>query len=379
MFLPLRLWLFLKRNASAAFDFTEGVQVSLNFTYIRKLTIDLSMEKRSLPDQTARDDKFLNALAEAFRLQEAILNTTELAIISVSPSGVITSFNHAAENLLGYPAEDLIGKSTPLLFFDLDHVLKRAQELSEELKIPIEPVFDVFTAKPRLQRITYREEWTFTRKNSTQFPALMSVAALRDEHEVISGYVAIITDISDIKMYDERARASEQKFRLLAENIPGVIYLRHHAPPFAVIYVNNHIEKITGYPAADFLSGKINVTQLYHPEDTELIRKQVDQAVAEKTRYHLRYRLQHRSGDWRWIDEVGIGVFADGNITMLEGFVSDITAQKEAEDKLQHIVSENLRVFNNAVTLNVVAGFDGYFKRVSLSWTTILGWSEIEL
>jgi PAS domain S-box-containing protein len=337
------------------------------------------MEKRSISNKSIQDEKFLNALAEAFRLQEAILNTTELAILSVSPDGTITSFNHAAEILLGYQAEELIGKSSPIIFHDLDEIFKRSQELSLELKLPVEPMFDVFTVKPRLQKTTYREEWTFVRKDGNRFPALLSVSALRDEQETINGYIGIITDITDLKRSDERARASEQKFRLLAENVPGAIYLCRHEEPFPILYVNDHIEKITGYPAADFLDGKINVTQLYHPEDNEMIQKKVEMALSQHKRYHLRYRLQHRSGDWRWVDEVGIGVFVDGKLTMLEGFLSDITVQKEAEDKLQQIVSENLRVFNNAVTLNVVAGFDGYFKRVSLSWTTVLGWSELEL
>jgi PAS domain S-box-containing protein len=337
------------------------------------------MEKRSLSEKSIKEDKFLNALAEAFRLQEAILNTTELGILSVTPEGIITSINRAAEKLLGYTADELIGKSTPLIFHDLDEIIKRSHELSEEFNVPIEPVFDVLSIKPRLQKITYREEWTFIRKDNIRFPAMLSVSALRDEHDVITGYIGIITDISDLKQSEERGRASEQKFRLLAENIPGAIYLCQHKEPYSVIYVNDHIEKMTGYPASDFLSGKINVTRLYHPDDSGVIQLQVDKAVSEKKRYHLRYRIQHRSGEWRWIDEVGIGVFMDGELTMLEGFLSDITAQKEAEDKLQQIVSENLRVFNNAVTLNVVAGFDGYFKRVSFSWSSVLGWTEMEL
>ncbi len=51
-----------------------------------------------------QEDKFLNALAEAYRLQEAIIAATESAVISASPDEVITSFNKAAENLLGYSA-----------------------------------------------------------------------------------------------------------------------------------------------------------------------------------------------------------------------------------------------------------------------------------
>lgn len=337
------------------------------------------MEKRSLSKKNIQDEKFLNALAEAFRLQEAILSTTELAILSVTPEGIISSFNRAAEHLLGYSGEEVIGKTSSLIFHDLDEVIKRAQLLSEALNMVIEPVFDVFTIKARIQKTPNREDWTFIRKDGSRFPALLSVSALRDDQDVITGYVGIITDLSYMKVFDDRVRESEEKFRVLAENIPGAIYLCHHDKNYSVIYINDHIERITGYPANDFLTGKISFSHLFHPEDAEMINSRVNKAVQDKKRFHLRYRLRHRSGEWRWVDEVGIGVFVDGKLSMLEGFLSDITAQKTAEEKLHKIVEENLRVFNNAVNLNVICGFDGYFKRVSLSWTTITGWSEIEL
>src|SRR5262245_45346713 len=135
------------------------------------------MEKRSMTE----DDKFLNALAQAFRLQEAILNATELAIFSVSPEGVITSFNKSAENLLGYRAEDLIGKANPLIFHDLDQIIKRSQDLSEQLGQTIEPVFDVFTIIAKTRDITDRNEWTFIQKDGKRFPGLLSISTLVDE------------------------------------------------------------------------------------------------------------------------------------------------------------------------------------------------------
>jgi PAS domain S-box-containing protein len=337
------------------------------------------MEKGSLNKKDIPDEKFLNALAEAFRLQETILNAAELPIVSVTPDGMITTFNKAAEKLTGYHAEELIGKCTPIIFHDLDELVKRSQQLSEELGIPIEPVFDVFNVKPKLLRVTYREEWALIRKDGSRFPALLSVSALRDDYDTITGYLALIHDLTEIKQTDERARESEKKFQLLAENIPGAIYLCKFDEPYSVIYINKQIEDITGYPVEDFISGKITFSKLFHPEDVSMINTQVRRAVDEKRRFHLRYRMRHRSGTLRWVDETGVGVFDNGELTMLEGYISDITTQKEAEEKLQKIVSENLRVFNSSVNLNVITGFDGYFKRVSRSWTTLLGWTELEL
>jgi PAS domain S-box-containing protein len=137
--------------------------------------------------------------------------------------------------------------------------------------------------------------------------------------------------------------------------------------------------EITGYPATDFLSGKISFVQLYHPEDSSMIVSTVDKALKEKTNFSLEYRIRHQSGEWRWIKESGIGVYEDSDLLMIEGVVIDITGQKAAEEEYQKTARQNHSIFNAAVSLNAVAGFDGYFKRVNPMWTDICGWSLEEM
>jgi PAS domain S-box-containing protein len=337
------------------------------------------MEKSPLSDKYVQEDKFLNALAEAFRLQEAILNATELPIISVTPEGIITSFNRASERLFGYAAEKVIGKSSPLIFHDPEEIVKKAEALSLRCDNAVEPAFEVFTHKVKNDNSTDLQEWTMIKKDGSRFPAQLSMVSLRDDHETLLGYAGIVHDLTEDKIREERVNASEQKFRLLAENIPGAIYLCHNDERYSVIYLNDRIEEITGYPASDFLSGKINIIDLYHQDDAPKILDAISEALAAKKSYHVTYRIKHREGDERWIDEVGVGVYINNKLTMLEGFLSDITTQKLVEQKLQQVAEENLRVFNNPVNLNAIATFDGYFRRLSPSWPRVVGWSEEEL
>lgn len=336
------------------------------------------MENRPLTNKNIPDDKFLNALAEAFRLQEAILNTTQLAIVSISPDGQITTYNKSAEKLLGYTAEEVIEKASPIIFHDLDQIIERSQKLSKELGYTVEPVFDLFTIRAKKDGV-YTDEWTLVRKDATRFPAQLSVSVLRDDFDTVTGYLAVINDLTEIKVIGEKAKESEAKFKILADTIPGAIYLCNFDAPYTMLYVNRQIEDITGYSADDFLNGKVSIAQLFHPDDAEMVNSLITQAVTERKKFKLRYRIRHRAGNWRWIDEVGVGVYNNDKLDLLEGYMTDITAQKESEEKLQSIVTENLRVFNSSVNLNVVSGFDGYLKRVSQSWSTLLGWSEIEL
>jgi PAS domain S-box-containing protein len=337
------------------------------------------MEKTPLPRKFTQDDKFLNALAEAFRLQESIIQATDLAIISTTPDGIITSFNKAAEDMLGYSAEELIGKVNSLVFHDLEQVVNRAEEFCKEMGADIEPVFDVLTFHARQQGQPHRIEWTLIRKDGSRFPALLSVTALREMDGKLTGYVTIPADLSERKKSSEHAKISEQKFKLLAENIPGAIYLCHNDEKYSMIYLNDHVKEITGYSAEDFISDKINFAKIFHPEDIDNIFKTVDEALVKKERFQLKYRIRHKSGELRWVEEIGVGVYVDDKLLMIEGFISDVTMQKQAEEKLQKFAAENLRVFNNPANINAIAGFDGFFKRVSPSCVALLGWSEEEI
>jgi PAS domain S-box-containing protein len=146
-----------------------------------------------------------------------------------------------------------------------------------------------------------------------------------------------------------------------------------------MLYLNQKVELLTGYTHDKFISGAMNFVQLYHPDDAAGIIEKVDKALETQTNFQLSYRIKHKSGEWRWVEEVGTGVYHNDTLLFLEGFITDITHQQLAEEKLQKIAEENYRLFNNAVNLTAIAGYDGYFKRINNSWTKLLGWSEEEM
>lgn len=207
------------------------------------------MLNRSLSDKPIQGEKYFDALVEAFRLQECILNTIDLAIVSMTPEGVITSFNPSSENLLGYSSEEVVGKLSPLVFHIEEELRNRAQIISNEGKV-VSHDFNVLSLKAKNQKGPDRNNWTIIRKDGTRFPASVTVVGVRDEQGVLVGFVEII---------------------------------------------------------------------------------------------------------------------------------SDITLQKDGEEKLQKFAEENVQFFNNPVNLNAITDFDGTLQRISPSWTKLLGWSEDEL
>jgi PAS domain S-box-containing protein len=164
-------------------------------------------------DEISRLARSFNAMLEAIqtreeqlrrltRLQRTILDNAAHVIISTTPEGLVTSFNPAAERLLGYAAAEVVGKETPALWHDPNEIKQRASQLSTELGEPISPGFDVFAARPR-RNLPEEGEWTFFRKNGARVPVFLSVTALRDEDGKIAGFVGLAYDLT------ERNRAQE--------------------------------------------------------------------------------------------------------------------------------------------------------------------------
>ncbi len=127
-------------------------------------------------------------------------------------------------------------------------------------------------------------------------------------------------------------RRTEENFRLLADHIPGVIYIRAAGPEGETHFINRHVETLTGIPAEAYLDGRARLADLIHPEDRRDAERQVELAIARGEPYHLTYRLRDRSGAWRWIEDFGVAIFRSRDSALfLEGFLWDVTERKQAE------------------------------------------------
>ncbi len=131
-------------------------------------------------------------------MRQAILDSANFSIISTDTDGIIQSFNRGAERMLGYAAEDVVGRCTPAIIHDIDEIVKRAKALSAELGETIEPGFEAFVAKARHDMPDERE-WTYVRKDGTRIPILLSITAVRDHDGKISGFLGIASDITERK------------------------------------------------------------------------------------------------------------------------------------------------------------------------------------
>jgi PAS domain S-box-containing protein len=131
------------------------------------------------------------------QLRELFDSASGTAFIATDLDGTITLFNPGAEQILGYTAEEVVGRATPALFHDPAELATRAEELGIEpsLRAVTRPLEDGLEQDTR--------DWTYICKDERRITVSLSATAVRDSAGRPASYLAIVRDVSD-------RRAAEQ-------------------------------------------------------------------------------------------------------------------------------------------------------------------------
>lgn len=229
-----------------------------------------------------QEKRLFQQLENSNRLRTAIVENAGYSIISTDVNGTILTFNKAAERMLWYSAEEMVGKVTVEVLHDTDEIKDRAAALSQELGFTVPPGFEVFVAKARIH-FQEEREWTYIRKDGSRFPVRLSVTALRDENNAIQGFLGIAYDISEQKRVDEYIRhialhdvlTGLPNRALLDDRVVVAIEQQHRSnTPFALAMMDidrfKHINDSMGHHIGDKLLKEFaeRVESCLRPTDT---------------------------------------------------------------------------------------------------------------
>ncbi|HET7535032.1 MAG TPA: PAS domain S-box protein, partial [Candidatus Didemnitutus sp.] len=265
------------------------------------------------------------------RLQRAILDGTLLGVIATASDGIIREFNAGAEWMLGYKRDEMIGWQTPAVLCDRAEIVARAEELTRELGQPVDAGPDVLFARPRLGFVEERN-WTGVRKDGSRLPVQISVTAMVDSHSAITGFLAIVQDLTERNQVEGALRDSEERFRT-AFDYAGI--------GMAIVgldgswkRVNKALCEIVGYDEAVLLQKRFQ--DITHPDDLAADAARGRELLDGSRRFYQREkRYLHSGGHPVWA-RVTVSLVRDRNDEPLH-FVSqmeDITERKELIDNL---------------------------------------------
>jgi two-component system, sensor histidine kinase and response regulator len=299
-----------------------AVEVSARHRDGRELQVEVSVARAQTPEGP-RYNALICDIAErrAAQLQREqlarVVESTHDAVITVDPSGAITSWNAGAERLYGYRAAEMIGQRQGAVQAgdlagpdpdDLRRRLMAGEHITER-------------AVPR------------RRRDGSRIYVDLSAAPLRDGSGTVVGATSIARDVTDQHRLEVELEESEARFRKTFDEAPIGIALV--GPNGRWLEVNRALCDIVGYTEAELLER--NFQEITHPDDLEADVDRLRQVLAgEIQTYQLEKRYFHKAGHPIWV-KMSVALVRDQRGTPLH-FVShneDITRAKAAESALR--------------------------------------------
>ena len=295
--------------------------------------------------QFEETERILRRFQVANAQRKAVLDSaTQISIIATNTEGIIIVFNKGAENLLGYSAEEIIGKKTPEIFH-LDSELKlRGREAGAESGRWLEglEVFFEYAVQGRSEQL----EWTYVKKDGTEFPVRMSINALQEPDGTVGGFLCIAMDVAEKKRSEKALRESERNYRLLVRNLRNIVYKGYLDD--AIDFFDDKIEALTGYKKEAFLSRRLKWSDLVYEEDLEAARSKFREAMNANRAFLREYRIKCRNGDIIWVEDGGQIVYGeDGEVEFITGAFLNITERKLAEKALHESEQKYRSLFDS--------------------------------
>jgi len=190
-----------------------------------------------------------------------------------------------------------------------------------------------------------------------------------------------IRDITERKLAEEALHESEDKYRSLVSNIPGIVYRCANDSDWTMHYISEEIKQVSDYPASDFINNAVrSYASIIHPDDRDLVDRSVQKGLTEKAIFSMEYRICRADGSIRWVHEQGQGVFAhDGNLLWMDGVILDQTERKTVEEALAVSEIKYRTLFDNSSDAILIHDMTGRILDVNQVLCDRLGYSRHEL
>ena len=137
----------------------------------------------------------------------------------------------------------------------------------------------------------------------------------------------------------ERKRMDEQiaMERDLFAGGPVSVFLWRLDEGLSVEYVSRNVEGLLGYTPEEMMAPGFRFSSIVHPEDLDRIERELQAHMdSQEPRFEQHYRIRKKSGAFRWVYDFNVPQRDHtGAVTLIHGYLIDLTAQKEAEQRLR--------------------------------------------
>jgi two-component system, cell cycle sensor histidine kinase and response regulator CckA len=225
-----------------------------------------------------------------------------------------------------------------------------------------------------------REEKLIYQDGSTHWVVVTKLPRRNNRGEII-GTMGIARDVTLHREAELALKESERRISLLMSNLPGMVYRCLLDENWTMIFVNDGVKALTGYDADDIINNKgIAYEELIYPDDQARVRIVVNQAIHRGIPFELTYRIITREGKEKWVRERGRHAEMQGDgLEIIDGFITDITQQKLADDRLRESEERFRLIFMTSPDpVSISRMEDSRFVDVNTGMLELFGYSRHE-
>ncbi len=185
--------------------------------------------------------------------------------------------------------------------------------------------------------------------------------------------VGVMADITERKKAEQSLRESEERFRLVANTAPVMIYMC--GTDKLCNYFNQPWLEFTGRSLeADIGNGW---TEVVHPEDLTTLLDIYTQAFDRRERFEMEYRLRRHDGEYRWVSDIGVPRFnPDGSFAGYIGSCMDVTDRKLADEALTSMSRKLIEAHEEERTWIARELHDDINQRIALMAIELDRWNQ---
>ena len=171
---------------------------------------ELEKINRDLMQEISLRAKAEEAASEAERRLETVLDAAvNLSVVATDPLGTITLFNKGAEQILGFSADEVVGKETTLLIHLPSELADLAADMSRKAGRKLRPIDSLRMLAESATNETVA--WTYVRKDGTQVPVDVTYAVIRDRLGETTGYMELAQDVTERKLVETEVAAARAR------------------------------------------------------------------------------------------------------------------------------------------------------------------------
>jgi len=199
---------------------------------------------------------------------------------------------------------------------------------------------------------TYSGEVGHITKDGKLFPTLMTSTLLKDAQGNPFGMTGIARDISKHKAAEEALRQSQEKYHLLVENVPSILWKTSEKG--ITVFISSNIKEIYGYsPKEIYMDSYNSWLKRIHHDDLPEVKKSFQALFDRGKKFDVAYRIKRKDGEWIWIRDLANVVHEENGEKYAYGVFTDITDYKQMEKALRESEEKYRSIF--------VAESDGIF------------------